>query len=100
MREFEMAITILMFPTIFGIICACIAKGKMRSGIGWFFGGFFLGIIGLIIIICLGPYVPPLPLLPPEQLTAADELLKLKRMRENGLISEEEYEALKEKLLR
>ncbi|MBW8015374.1 MAG: hypothetical protein FVQ82_04245 [Planctomycetes bacterium] len=34
---------------IFGAICAAIGSSKGRSAIGWFFVGFFLGIIGLII---------------------------------------------------
>ena len=38
---------------ILGIICATIARRKNRSRAGWFFGGFFLGLIGLILIICL-----------------------------------------------
>lgn len=38
---------------ICGVISACIASSKGRSAVGWFFGGFFLGIIGLIILACL-----------------------------------------------
>ena len=42
----------LLFRLIWGIVCAVIAKKKGRSG-AWFFGGFFLGLIGLIIVLCL-----------------------------------------------
>ena len=35
------------------IACPIIAHGKGRSAICWFFGGFFLGGIGLIIVACL-----------------------------------------------
>ena len=35
------------------ILCPIIAHGKGRSAIGWFFGGLFLGAIGLIIVACL-----------------------------------------------
>lgn len=35
------------------ILCPIIAHGKGRSAIGWFFGGLFLGGIGLIIVACL-----------------------------------------------
>ena len=35
------------------ILCPIIAHKKGRSVVGWLFGGFFLGGIGLIIIICL-----------------------------------------------
>ena len=43
----------LVIAIIIGIICASIASSKKRSGVGWFFGGLFLGLIGLIIIACL-----------------------------------------------
>jgi hypothetical protein len=43
----------LLFMGVFGGISAAIAHSKGRSAIGWFFGGFFLGCIGLIIILCL-----------------------------------------------
>lgn len=35
------------------IVCPIIARYKNRSAIGWFFGGLFLGLIGLIIVACL-----------------------------------------------
>ena len=35
-----------------GIVCTVIAKKKGRSG-AWFLGGFFLGLIGLVIVLCL-----------------------------------------------
>ena len=43
---------LLIGCAVMGIICTVIAKKKGRSG-AWFFGGFFLGLIGLIIILCL-----------------------------------------------
>lgn len=36
------------------IACPIIASKKNRSVGGWFFGGLLLGLIGLIIIACLG----------------------------------------------
>ena len=36
------------------ILCPIIAHKKGRSAFGWFFGGLFLGGIGLIIVSCLG----------------------------------------------
>jgi hypothetical protein len=38
---------------ICGVITSSIANSKGRSGIGWFFAGFFFGLIGLIICCCL-----------------------------------------------
>lgn len=38
---------------IFGVLCAKIARRKNRDKVGWFFIGFFLGVIGLLIILCI-----------------------------------------------
>ena len=35
------------------IACPIIASYKGRSVVGWFFGGLFLGLIGLLIVSCL-----------------------------------------------
>ena len=43
----------LLFVVIIGVGCMLIAKSKGRNQVGWFFGGFFLGLLGLIIIACL-----------------------------------------------
>ncbi|MCP4379160.1 MAG: DUF4339 domain-containing protein [bacterium] len=43
----------LIIGVIAGIIAACIANAKGRSVVGWFFGGFFLGIIGIVIVSCI-----------------------------------------------
>lgn len=37
------------------ILCPIIASKKGRNAVGWFFGGVFLGVIGLIIVSCLSP---------------------------------------------
>ncbi len=43
---------ILICSIAMGIVCTVIAKKKGRSG-AWFLGGFFLGLIGLVIVLCL-----------------------------------------------
>ncbi len=43
----------LIICLICGGIAAAIASGKGRSVVGWFFGGFFLGLIGIVIVACL-----------------------------------------------
>ncbi len=53
----EISPTIVVIGTIMTILCTIlcpiIAGYKRRSVGGWLFGGLFLGLIGLIIIICL-----------------------------------------------
>jgi hypothetical protein len=43
----------LVIAVVMGIIASCVAHAKGRNAIGWFFGGFFLGLIGVIIVACL-----------------------------------------------
>jgi hypothetical protein len=38
---------------VFGAITAAIGVSKGRSGVGWFFVGFFVTCIGLIIVLCM-----------------------------------------------
>lgn len=44
---------LILIRVIVAIACAAIASHKGRSTVGWFFGGFFLQIIGLIIVAVL-----------------------------------------------
>lgn len=46
------SVTLLVF-FICGMIAAAIAASKGRNVIGWFFGGFFLQLIGIIIVAVL-----------------------------------------------
>lgn len=46
-------VIILVVRLITGAIAAAIASAKGRSEVGWFFGGFFLDLIGIIIVACL-----------------------------------------------
>lgn len=43
----------LVIMAVFGAIASLIANAKGRSTVGWFFGGFFLGIVGVVIVAVL-----------------------------------------------
>lgn len=43
----------LIIWVICGIIAAAIAHNKGRNAFGWFFGGLFLGLVGIVIVACL-----------------------------------------------
>ena len=43
----------LVVGLICGLICVAIASSKGRNAVGWFFVGFLIGIIGLIICACM-----------------------------------------------
>jgi hypothetical protein len=56
----------LFLPLIFGflicgVISAVIGTSKNRGGVASFCCGFFLGIIGIIVVALLPPGIPPAP---------------------------------------
>src|SRR5436190_8935887 len=53
MEEGAVLLIGLIVRAICGAIAAAIASSKGRSAVGWFFGGFFLVILGIIIVACL-----------------------------------------------
>jgi hypothetical protein len=49
----EYIILEIVIRVIGGFIAMAIASSKGRSKVGWFFGGFFIVLIGIIIVACL-----------------------------------------------
>ena len=92
-------LTIIIVGLICGLISRAIAKG--RGMVGGFWWGFFLWIIG-IIVVAVKPndkaknehnyYVPPTQ-------SFASELEKLAELKERGIITQEEFEEKKKQLL-
>lgn len=92
---------ILLWCIIWGFVTKAIVKGKGYENSGvWFWCGFFLGIIGVIVAACkpavnVSPnYTPVQP-----QTSSADELFKYKKLLEQGAITQSEYDAKKAQLL-
>lgn len=87
----ELLILLLMFA--FGYASMTIAKKKGYSAAGFFCLGLFLGVIGLIIALCI-----------PSRLAAesqdnADTLLKYKKLLDEGVITQDEFDAKKAELM-
>lgn len=102
-----------------GVVCASLAGSKGRNALGWFVIGFLLPLIGIILVLVLpaidelgnpaqaaryGSNLPPRPLTQPEPARSAkdealDAIAKLAKLRDQGAISPEEYEAKKSELL-
>lgn len=40
----------LILGVVFGVAAAAVASSKGRNAFGWFWGGFFLGVIGIVIV--------------------------------------------------
>ena len=49
----EDSLPTIIILLVCGGVAAAIANQKGRSAIGWFFGGFFLGLVGIVIVAVL-----------------------------------------------
>lgn len=78
---------------IFGYACDNLGKQKNKNNCFWW--GYFLGIIGLIFVACL----------PKEKSTSTNkenilnDIKVLQELKDNGAITEEEFEKSKQKIL-
>ncbi len=66
----------LIVGIITGFIAAAIASAKGRSVVAWFFVGFLIGIIGIIIVACM----PNLKEVKSQRLQAESERRRLREM--------------------
>ena len=101
--EGYIALIIILDGVVWGFVTRAIVKGKGYENYNsWFWCGFFLALIGVIVAACK-PAVnatqsyAPVPVQP--QASDADELMKYKQLFDQGAITQEEYEAKKKQLL-
>ena len=97
----ENIISTLIIAAFLGLIPAKIAKDKGYSfGLWWFFG-WMLFIVAIIAVMFLpnknaqDQKNNPLPYVQ----NSADELMKYKELLDNGVITQEEFEAKKKQIL-
>ena len=93
----ELLIIFIISYTLFGIIWGFATQsiGKSKGHQNCFWWGFFLGLIGLIVVVCLNPKT----INQNNLFDNIDALDKLQRLKENGAITEEEFEENKKILL-
>ena len=93
----ELLIIFIFSYAFFGIIWGLATQsiGKSRGHQNCFWWGFFLGLIGLIVVLCLNPKTNNQNNL----FDNIDVLDKLQRLQENGTITKEEFEENKKVLL-
>lgn len=90
-------LVMLVIPAIIiGICCAfgfaTRAIGKSRGKDNCFWWGFFLGLIGLIIVLCITNDSK-------KDTDNYEAIEKLQKLKESGAITEEEFEESKKKIL-
>lgn len=88
-------IVALVICVVFGIVTANLAKKKGYSYGAFFAVGFFLCLIGLIIVLVIEDKNKKVP-----ESEAANSLLKYKQLMDEGVITEEEFNDKKSELLK
>ena len=84
----------LIIALIGGGLCAALAVEKNRSPLGWFFIGFLLPLIGIILM-----FVLPSEKHEPSRESELDAVARLAVLRDTGAITPQEYEQKKAELL-
>lgn len=88
-------ILLLIVMILFSIWGFQIGKTRKIGGVGGLLLGFFLIILGIIIIYC----IPKETTYNYQSTSPADELKKYKELLDNGVITEAEYNIQKSKIL-
>jgi uncharacterized membrane protein YeaQ/YmgE (transglycosylase-associated protein family) len=87
-------LTMICVPIGIGFICGYITKKILPNKKGAYWLGFILGIIGIIITICIKINLEK------NNNSRYDDLQKLFKLKQDGIITEAEFEAEKLKILK
>ena len=90
--EFSIIFVGLLIALVFGYFAQKFGGKKGYGDAGCFAAGFFLGIIGLIVILLL-------PDKNEGKKTTAEDLMSYKNLLDSGAITQEEFDAKKKELL-
>ncbi len=89
--------------TLFAVVCAAMARSRGRDAAVWGLFGFFFAIIPVIVLMIAGSSASQRQISnisPVESLTVRlDEIEKLKQLVDQRVITHEEFEAQKRRLL-
>lgn len=89
---------IIIACAIIGCLPAAIAQSKGRSFVGWWIYGALLFIVALPHSLMLKPEPKPAP--KPTATDVADELTKFADLKERGVITEEEFQVHKARIMK
>jgi hypothetical protein len=97
LEPWHIIVLLLFFGVPFGLVCYFVAIKRYIGGTAGFFLGFFLGPVGLIVVLCSNKKEPAFPFFPFESIH--DQLKKYKDLLDSGAITEAEYNLQKSRLL-
>lgn len=95
----------LLVSVLGGVVCAMLASGKQRNVPMWFVIGFFLPLIGVVILLFMADETTPTSEASTPTPAAAkrsrplDDIRKLSELRDSGVLTELEFEDKKRLVL-
>ena len=92
---FDSDLTYIGIPLGVGLICGYITRKILPNDKKAYFLGLFLGIIGIIVAVCIRPKNNT-----SNNSNKYEELQKLAELKQNGILTEEEFKQQKEKILK
>lgn len=80
---------------VFGIVCAVLAPKRGRSGVGWFFIGFFFTCVGIIVLML----IPDLKLEAERNRRRSEEARRLReQLKKERQVADERHEGMQGRL--
>ena len=97
---FDPNLAMILIPTGVGFICGYITRKILPNDKKSYFWGLFLGIIGIIVAVCIKPRNNTSKSNSNNANNKYVELQRLADLKQNGIITETEYEIQTERILR
>lgn len=92
---FDSNLTYIGIPLGVGLICGYITRKILNNNKNSYLWGLFLGVIGIIVALCIKPKNNT-----SNNSNKYEELQKLAELKQNGILTEEEFKQQKEKILK
>lgn len=97
---FDPNLAMILIPIGIGLICGYITRKILPNHKTAYLWGLFLGIIGIIVAVCIKPRNNISKSNSSNDNNKYLELQRLADLRQNGIITETEYDLQKERILR
>ena len=95
-------ILLFIFEIVFAFICASMARHRNREPVLWGVLGFFFGIFAVLVLAAIGRNndgMAQAAVIAAPAASPLDEIRKLKTLMDEGVLTAEEFNAQKQRLL-
>ncbi len=97
---FDPRLVYICVPVGVGLICGYITRKILPSNKNAYWVGFLLGIIGIVVVICIRPTNSTINNTSNSNKNKYVDLERLAELKQSGILTEEEFEIEKTKILK